>query len=197
MKKQAYHHGNLRADLLKLTAQMIADEGLDSVTMRELAFRLGISRTAPYRHFEDKNTLLATVAEGKFQQLNLALLQAFDQPGEPMDQLKAMARIYIDFAVENYDIYRLMFSDELKKPESYPGLAEAADETFAILAQSVMRCQESAVIEQGDPTWPAYAAWSTLHGVAELYMEGKLVLSDNKEQFFAFICDTMAAGLAK
>ncbi len=194
-KKTSYHHKNLKPELLELTARIIAEEGLDKVTLRELARRIGVSRTAPYRHFKDKNALLATVAERKFQGLNIALLSAFDEEAGPIAQLKRMALIYIDFALDNYDLYRLMFSEELKQGERYPGLAEAADETFAILAQTVQSCQEAGLVRQGNPTWLAYSAWSTLHGLAELLIEGKLVEIADRQAFFAFVCETMITGL--
>jgi len=194
-KKKSYHHKNLHPALLQMTAQIIEEEGLAKVTMRELARRLDVSRTAPYRHFTDKNTLLAAVAEQKFQGLNLALLKAFEVSSDPLDQLAYMAETYIRFAVANYELYLLMFSEDLEHGARYPGLAEAADETFALLAQSVASCQEAGTFKMGDPTWLAYAAWSTLHGMVALLMEGKLVDIGNREAFYRFIRLTMIDGL--
>jgi len=197
MKKKSYHHKNLRAELLELTAKIIAEDGLDHVTLRELARRLGVSRTAPYRHFKDKNALLAKVAETKFQGLNIQLLTAFEDPSSgPLQQFEALAFSYLTFAVNNYDLYRLMFSDEFKRGEIYPGLAEAADETFAILAQTVIHCQDNGLIRADDPSRLAFVVWSTLHGIADLYMEGKLVLDESAESFFHFSLRTLVQGLA-
>jgi len=194
-KKKSYHHKNLKPELLSLTSRMIAKEGLGSVTLRELARRLGVSRTAPYRHFEDKNALLATVAEQELQGLNLALLSAFEVAGGPLAQLEQMAVTYLRFAVKHAELYRLVFRDELQQGARYPGLAEAADETFAILAQNIQQAQEAGAVTAGDPTWLAYTAWATLHGLVELLVEGKLVGAADREAFFAFAAQTMISGL--
>ena len=196
-KKKSYHHKNLKPALLEMTAHIIAEEGLTKVTLRELARRLGVSRTAPYRHFTDKNTLLAAVAEEKFQGLNLALLKAFEVAPEPIGRLEHMALAYVRFAVAHYDLYLLMFSEDLKQGEKYPGLAEAADETFALLAQAVATCQETDCFKAGDPTRLAYAAWSTLHGMVALLMEGKLLDIGDRESFYRFICQTAIDGLRR
>lgn len=196
MKKKSYHHKNLRPALLTLTADIIAKEGLEKVTLRELARRLGVSRTAPYRHFKDKDTLLAAVAERKYQTLNMKLLEAFNAP-EPLEQLRLMAAAYLAFAVDNYDLYNLMFSKEFKEGSNFPGLAEAADETFAVIAQTVLTCREMGLFQKADPNMLAYTFWSALHGAVTLYMEGKLpALNDDRGVFFTFITESAISGLS-
>ena len=194
LKKKGYHHKNLRQALLVMTSRIIAEEGLDKLTLRELASRLGVSRTAPYRHFKDKPDLLAAVAEEKLQGLNQGLLAAFEAP-TPMEQLRVMATAYLDFGVSHFDLYRLMFNDEFKNAEKFPNLAETWDETFSIMAQIVLSCRAAGYIKEADPNWLDYTAWSLLHGLIELYKEGKFVTVDNKDHFYTFAFESLMHGL--
>lgn len=193
-KKGSYHHKNLRAALLTLTRQIIAEEGVEQVTLRELARRLNVSRTAPYRHFKDKSTLLAAVAKDSFTKLNLELLRDFENAVTPLDQLRHMMCHYVRFAVANPDHYKLMFGNGFNKSDYFPELAEVADETFAILAQAIFQCQEHRMVVEGDPNHQAYVVWSAVHGLANLIMDGKLSFTD-PNAFAEFVSQTMLHGL--
>lgn len=193
-KKGKYHHKNLRQALLQLTTKMIAEEGQDAVTLRELARRLNVSRTAPYRHFKDKGTLLAAVALECFTKLNLELLQDFNIATNGLQRLHRMMCHYITFAISHPEHYRLMFGDDLSKGSDYPELQSAADETFAIITQAISQCQEAGMLHNADPKDHAYVVWSTVHGLADLAMDGKLPI-ENMEQFSIFVCSTLIEGL--
>ena len=199
MKKKSYHHKNLPAALLEMTARIIAFEGQDQVTLRELARRLGVSRTAPYRHFTDKNSLLAAVAEQYFHKLNFLLLSQIepDPQKKPLNQLRNLANSYLNFATKNPEIYRLMFGDGSPKKTHFPRIAEKADETLAILVQAIFQCHEAANRTDEDREMLAQVAWSTLHGTAVLINDGKLQFRDGDRQAFRFTIDTLVGGLLK
>jgi len=195
-KKGSYHHKNLRATLLQLTSEMIAKEGQESVTLRELARRIGVSRTAPYRHFKDKSALLAAVAVDSFQHLNLYLLKDFDAPHlDALEQLHRMLCHYVTFAVDNHTLYQLMYGKGFHENETFPELAEVADETFAILAQAIAQCQEKGNITAGDPRHLGYVIWSSVHGLSSLYMDGKLQLGGDPSAFIWFACRSFIDGI--
>src|SRR5215212_5774767 len=80
-KKRAYHHGDLRRALLAEAVRIIAKKGVDALTLRSVGARLGVSRTALYRHFADKSALLAAVASEGFRMLRMQLLEAWDSHG--------------------------------------------------------------------------------------------------------------------
>jgi len=193
-KKGAYHHKNLRNALLTLTRQIIAEEGLEQVTLRELARRLNISRTAPYRHFKDKSSLLAAVALERFTHLNLELLQDFQDATGPLEQLQQMMTHYVRFAVENADHYKLMFGEGFHKNDDFPELAEVADETFAILIQAITQGADQGLVDPGDPTRRGFVVWSTLHGLARLMMDGKIPAEDGAS-FAELVAGTLINGL--
>jgi len=113
-KKNNYHHGDLRKALLKATAQIIIAEGPERVSLREVARRCGVSRTAPYRHFKNKNDLMRAVAEDGFKQLK----QRYDRVmgieiSDPLEHLRNIAIAYVTFAIENPGYFKLMFGNEI------------------------------------------------------------------------------------
>ena len=91
-KRDSYHHGDLRATLLGVAAHMIAERGVEGVTMRGLAEQIGVSRSAPYRHFADKAALLAAVAEDGFKRLAAGLRAAGAEQGSPRASNGALSR---------------------------------------------------------------------------------------------------------
>ena len=124
---RAYHHGDLRAALLDEAAAMIAEGGAGSVTMRALGKRLGVSRAAAYRHFEDKTALLVAVATAGFNRLRNRL-QAVDAgaPRSSVERIRRMGEEYVRFAVENPAHYRLMYGKEALTRQDRPELRELA-----------------------------------------------------------------------
>src|SRR3954463_6026375 len=107
--RRPYHHGNLRRALLDEALATIRAEGVDGLTLREIGARLGVSRTALYRHFADKRALLSAVATEGFRTLRQELVRAWEDGGRRREALVAMGFAYIRFAVANPSHYRVMF----------------------------------------------------------------------------------------
>jgi AcrR family transcriptional regulator len=172
----AYHHGDLRAALLAEAAAMIAERGAGSVTMRALGRRLGVSRAAPYRHFADKNALLVEVAAAGFERLK-GRLQTIDAgaPRSGAGRLLRMGEEYVRFALENPAHYRLMYGKEALTREDVPELREAANALFEQLVDVIQDDQRSGAIKRQDPRTQAYVAWSAVHGLASLVIEGQIL----------------------
>src|SRR5690242_7679386 len=105
-----YHHGNLRRALLDETLSTIRQEGVEAVTLREIGTRVGVSRTALYRHFADKRALLSAVATEGFRTLREQLTTAWDSGTGGMASFEAMGMAYVQFAVANPTHFRVMFS---------------------------------------------------------------------------------------
>ncbi|MGD1016388.1 MAG: TetR/AcrR family transcriptional regulator [Roseiarcus sp.] len=164
--RSTYHHGHLRPALIAAARLLLDEGGPDSVGLREAARRVGVSPTATYRHFRDKDALLASVAAEGFREFATALAQA-GREGQP---LSAMGAAYVDFALARPGMFRLMFSPLIAKREAYPELREAADEAFAVLRRGV-RSQAP----QGEGVEAAaLAAWSLVHGLVHLILDGVL-----------------------
>ncbi|NJN54346.1 MAG: TetR/AcrR family transcriptional regulator, partial [Anaerolineae bacterium] len=122
----------MREVLLAETAVMIAEGGADSVTMRGLAQRVGVSRSAPYRHFPDKMSLLTAVAEDGFVRLQQQMSAAV-QGEHLLQDFYQMGAAYIHFALQNPTQYRLMFGAEGIQRTDNAALTAVADESFAVL----------------------------------------------------------------
>lgn len=186
-KQDLYHHGDLRSALLDVAAEMITEDGLDSVTLRALSQRIGVSRTAPYRHFADKSALLAAVAEEGFERLR-ERLEHISEPKKEIDRLVLFQRMgiaYIQFAVDNPTHYRLMFNGDIIDPEAYPDLAETQKSVFALLVTAIQQCQAENKIKPGEPLILAYTVWSTIHGLSSLLID-KQIRSRSDIQELAF-----------
>ncbi len=171
----AYHHGDLRAALVEAAAAMISEGGAASVTMRAIGGRLGVSRAAPYRHFPDKTALLVAVAVQGFDRLRLRL-ESLAGAGAPsrVDRLLRMGEEYVRFALEHPAHYRLMWGKEAIARQGEPELREAAGALLEHLAGIIESHQESGEIAPGDPRTRAYVAWSAVHGLASLLIEGQI-----------------------
>ncbi len=172
----AYHHGDLRAALLAEAAAMIAQGGVGSVTMRAIGQRLGVSRAAPYRHFADKTALMVAVAAAGFTRLR-DRLQTIDAGARRsgLERLRQMGEEYVRFAVENPAHYRLMYGSEALARRDVPELREAGNALFEQLVDVIQAYQDSGKIKRQDPRAQAYVAWSAVHGLASLLIDGQIL----------------------
>jgi AcrR family transcriptional regulator len=174
-KKRLYHHQNLREKLLGTATEMIAERDAGSVTMRALARRIGVSRSAPYRHFPDKAALLAAVAEEGFNHLGQCLREASqDEQQDPLVRLQNMVHAYIQFAIDHPTRYRLMFGKETSNREAYPSLKAAEDKSCEDLQILIELCQREKKMIPGDPYLQSNAIWAIWHGVASLIIDRQL-----------------------
>jgi AcrR family transcriptional regulator len=174
-RANTYHHGDLREALISEAAAMIADAGAESVTMREIGRRLGVSRAAPYRHFPDKAALLVAVAATGFRRLSdrLESIDA-DKPRSSVERFRRMGEEYVLFALENPAHYRLMYGREALMRQDLPELREAANALFEHLVGVIRAHQRSGGIKRQDPRAQAYIAWSAVHGLASLVVDGQI-----------------------
>ena len=133
----SYHHGDLRRALVDAATRLVRRDGPAQVSLRQIAREAGVSHAAPYHHFSDREALLAEVARGGFEALGEALRRgAADSAGAgPLARLQGAGVGYVDFAVENPEVYRLMFGGLLSDRGRYPALKTAADEAFDVLVE--------------------------------------------------------------
>lgn len=165
-ERSTYHHGHLRAALIAAARALLDEGGPAAVGLREAARRVGVSPTATYRHFRDKDALLAAVAAEGFHDFAAALAEA----GRGAEPLSAMGAAYVDFALARPGMFRLMFSPLMGQRALYPELHAASDEAFAVLRRGV----QSRAAESGDLDAGAIAAWSLVHGLSHLILDGVL-----------------------
>ncbi len=163
-----YHHGDLRAALLRSAERTLREKGTGALSLRELARDLGVSHAAPGRHFKDKQTLLDALALDGYERLNQALTTAADRADASLEQrLTALARAYLGFAVENPVLLELMFARK-HEPDRTAQLAAAVDRSLGTFTRLIADAQERGEIVQGDPERITTVAAASMHGLAAL-----------------------------
>jgi AcrR family transcriptional regulator len=163
-----YHHGDLRAALLKSAERTLREKGVGALSLRELARDVGVSHAAPGRHFKDKQALIDALALDGYERLNQALRAATEQSGLTFEgRMAALARAYLGFAVENPELLELMFARK-HAPDSSAQLAAAVDESLGSFARMIAEAQEQGEIVAGDPERITMIAAASLHGLAAL-----------------------------
>ena len=198
-EKSTYHHGNLRAALLDAAWSLIRAHGLDGLTLRAVAEKLGVSRSAIYRHYSSKDDLLGEIIMQGFEQLRLATTQATEQRKDncPLDQLHNMGLAYMRFAVESPALYDLMFHPDLVARCS-DKVKQASLRSYEVLTDMLERCQQAGQIKSGDARRQAFAIWASLHGLITL-CRGRpphAVPEATLEGGFEMLMEQFMAGLA-
>jgi AcrR family transcriptional regulator len=167
--RSGYHHGDLPRALVDAAIELIEEHGHEALTLRDLARRVGVSHTAPYRHFTDKRDLLAAAAEHGFADLGATTLAEFDAAPSPSEGLVALGCAYVRFAAERPVLFRLMFDPSLDDARAtLPAIKEAA---FGVLLGAVAAAQQAGELRDGDISEIAITAWSMVHGLAHLVID--------------------------
>jgi AcrR family transcriptional regulator len=169
-----YHHGDLRRALVEEAVRTIDREGVEALTLRSSGERLGVSRTALYRHFADKPALLAAVGREGFRLLRLALTGAWEQEGRGRAGFEAMGLAYVRFAVAHPAHYRVMFGGFIESCAKDDEFVEEAKAAFQVLVDSLVEQQRAGLVRHDDPLLLARMIWSLVHGIAMLAIDGQL-----------------------
>jgi AcrR family transcriptional regulator len=172
-QRKPYHHGNLREALLQAAIRLIREVGPLAFTLREVARRAGVSHNAPYRHFRNKEELIAAVATEGYQELTAAMVAAAKEQSDALDRLKHAGLAYIRFALRRPEHFTVMFEAPFSE-QQHPDAARAAKQAFSTLTTLVAECQEKKLLPSGDAGDYALLAWSMVHGIAKLAITGRL-----------------------
>ncbi len=169
-----YHHGDLRRALLQEALRTIQAQGVGALTLRTVGERLGVSRTALYRHFSDKSALLAAVSREGFRTFRLALLEAWHTAPNTLAGFEAMSLAYVRFAVAHPSHYRVMFGGFIDAGAADPQPGEEAGGAFKVLEGALAALQHRGLVRQEEPLQRARLIWAVVHGVAMLAIDGQL-----------------------
>jgi AcrR family transcriptional regulator len=160
-----YHHGDLRASLLDAAEAVLAERGVQGLTLRDVARAAGVSHGAPYHHFASLNELLAAVAQHGFEVLGEAMAQAV-AVSDSRERLLRVAQAYLDCARAHPERFRLMFGPLLASKEDHPALKDAAQRAFGF----VLAAAHAHDAKNGADL--AMAGWSLAHGLSHLVIDG-------------------------
>ncbi|MBF1803642.1 TetR/AcrR family transcriptional regulator [Alloalcanivorax profundimaris] len=193
-----YHHGDLHDTLLREAGVLLREQGVEGLSLRRLAERAGVSRTAPYHHFEDKNALLCALAERGFQRLEGLIDELSLDPADPEPGLRRFVRAYLRFASEDGERYELMFGRTLwKAGRPSAALTRVAHGCFRRYVEAMGVERLGGPRDGADPLRVAQASWATLHGLCRLLLDGIYLRREDMEAVSDQAVTLMLAGLTR
>src|SRR5712692_3239519 len=171
-----YHHGDLPRALLDAALHIVETQGTEALTLRAVARLAGVSQAAPYRHFANKEAILAAVAEDGFRSLMTAMRQSVRDCGDlPLARLRAVGLGYVTFATSHPSHFRVMFGRDMADRSAFPTLRQVAHDTLTMVVDAIADCQRAGLVRSEEPAADlALTAWSSVHGLAALLVDGVL-----------------------
>ena len=171
-----YHHGDLPRALLDAALRIVETQGKEALTLRAVARLAGVSQAAPYRHFANKEALLAGVAEEGFRSLMSAMHESVRACGDiPLARLRAVGIGYVTFATSHPSHFRVMFGRDMADRSAFPTLRQVASDTLAMVVDAIADCQRAGLVRSEEPAADlALTAWSSVHGLSALLLDGVL-----------------------
>lgn len=163
---------DLRRRVLDASLTLIASEGLEAFSMREVARRAGVSHQAPYHHFPDREAILASLVAEGFAMLRADAQAAGEGVADPYRRLTSIGKAYLDFALRHPAHFKLMFRSEWVKAERHEEARACAEGAFAVLAAAIADVARAE--GRAEDRASLLIAWSLAHGLATLVLEGKL-----------------------
>ena len=196
-KKRAkpYHHGDLRRALLDEALRTIQTHGVEQLTLRTVGERLGVSRSALYRHFADKQSLLAAVGKEGFRKLRQTITDAWEQNGRGRAGFQAMGKAYVQFAVAHPSHYRVMFGGFIESAAKDDHFVAEAKAVFQVLVDALVEQQNAGDIRRDDPVLMARFVWALVHGTAMLVIDGQLPKTAQKDALEHYMFERLYASI--
>lgn len=197
IKKETYHHGNLRQTLIEEAYDLIGEVGLTNLSMRKLAEQAGVSRTAAYHHFKDKRALLIAIARDGFNQLK----EKTDQIADDLSAKEKMVQrceLYLNLAFSDPALYELMYGrviwGEGVSDTNLEGQASQMFKNYCEFYAKLLATNQIHLVKK--PAVVARIHWATLHGLARLYVDGVTRVKPNTHKLAVDIVDMQMAGTA-
>ncbi|MGB0498122.1 MAG: TetR/AcrR family transcriptional regulator [Rubricella sp.] len=190
-KKGHYHHGDLRAALVQATRELVEEHGPEGFSVAQACRIAGVSTAAPYRHFDTKQDMLDAVAEDGMERMEAKMARyAAAHPPGTLDAVSAIGKAYVDFAIEEQGVFRLMFT-EFRNSARQEDLAAKGRRCKMIVDREVARHLDR------DPNDPevfrvSMMLWTIVHGLSFLAIDGKLGVMDMPIDLDAMIRETGA-----
>jgi AcrR family transcriptional regulator len=166
--KANYHHGDLRQAFIDAACSHLRQHSADSLSLRALARDIGVSQTAPYRHFESRNALFAAIAIQGFELLTARLQSTSNLFPDTHTALLEVGITYVDWAVANQEKYQMFFDSSLVDFSHYPEIQSAGSECFEVMVTLIRRGLSEELLCEKPPEQLAAILWSGIHGIASL-----------------------------
>jgi len=174
MESKTYHHGNLKEALISAGLEILSEHGLEGLSLRNVAKKIGVSHTAPYNHFPDKQALLAAISTTGHEQLNQILLDTFENSKDTSPEIMIeIACAYLQFALDNPAKFKLMFSGALEEERNHPAFMDISQKNISLFEEIIAFCQGKGQLPEGRVYSLAVKLWSSVHGFTTLMLENQ------------------------
>ena len=175
MATNNYHHGDLKNALIEAGLEILSKEGVGGLTLRKVARQAGVSHSAPYAHFADKQALIAAIATEGYRLLYEKMLEIQQKfSDDPSRQLVEVAWAYVYLAQNDPAQFKVTFSSAVAREKDYPALVEMTGNCFNQVVRIVKACQQAGILAPSEPDTMAVSIWSVVHGFASLLIEGQI-----------------------
>ena len=175
MPRKKYHHGDLKNTLIKAGMEIISKEGLGGLSLRKVAKKAGVSHTASYAHFSDKLALIAAISTEGYRRLFVQISAAVESNhNDPQHLLVEVGWAYIQFALKDPKLFKVMFSGVIEQEKDYPDFREISQKNFQLLVGIVKTYQETGLLSPEPLDLVAVRLWSLVHGFIMLLLEGQI-----------------------
>lgn len=192
MARTAYHHGDLQQQAHQQALSIVREHGDSAISLRALAKQIGVSAPALYRHFADRESLLAELAIKGFEWLRERLLQV-DQ-NDPRQALIGIGLAYVAFAQDEPNLYRLMFGGRVLPLGVHPRLDSAGKSAFQVLEDTVARARDRGFLKPMPLSLMTATAWSLVHGLSLLTIDGHLPATESEPHLAAGVTSLLLDG---
>ncbi|MCF6206805.1 MAG: TetR/AcrR family transcriptional regulator [Sulfurovum sp.] len=197
MKKNDYHHGNLKEEFLKIAFDFIAHNDIEKLTLKILSDATNTSRSAIYRHFKSKDALIETMIIEGFEAFDAAVSPILRESDRPLiDRFYLSGKHYIAYAQNHPNLYRLLFGNKYAHiREEVMSLHDERCSGFGALKQAIEEGQKSGIVKKKESFQKAVVVWSSLHGLASLIIDSFLDIENDYERFYDAMFKSLLSGL--
>ena len=197
MKKNDYHHGNLKEEFVKIAFKFIHKEDVDKLTLKVLSDATGTSRSAIYRHFKSKDALMEELIRQGFEEFDRVTSPVLLDRQKPLiDRFYLTSKIYIAWATENSNLYRLLFGKKYAHiREEILSIKDENCDAFSSLRCAVEEGQKEGILKKEDSLKQSVIIWASLHGLSSLIIDGFIDIEEMQEELVDNMFKSLLAGV--